>query len=138
MSLNPEQERAAITAAMTRLLSGTPLRTSGNLDIVTLAAEAGLKRHHLTHKHKDLKDLFYAQVKAQSGVPDRERKLREEIDALKAKVESLRAERDDYRVASEVFARAMNVLTVENNNLRKELAKARSATVRPFTPPVPR
>ncbi|SPL98752.1 unnamed protein product [[Actinomadura] parvosata subsp. kistnae] len=34
-----------------------------------------------------------------------------------------------------MFARAMNVLTIENTNLRKELEKARSATVRPFTPP---
>ncbi|MEV1174628.1 hypothetical protein [Nonomuraea sp. NPDC049784] len=138
MSQSDEQERTAIVAAMARLLSGMPLRSSGNLDIVTLAAEAGLKRHHLTHKHTDLKELFYAQVKTRGGIPDRERKLHEEIAALTAKVESLRADRDGYRAASEVFARAMNVLTIENNNLRKELDKARSSTVRPLKPPVPR
>ncbi|MFI7643547.1 hypothetical protein [Nonomuraea sp. NPDC049400] len=67
--MSDKEERAAITAAMSRLLAGTPLRSSGRLDIVTLAIEAGLKRNKLTHKHKDLKDLFYAQVKAQTASP---------------------------------------------------------------------
>jgi hypothetical protein len=58
--------------------------------------------------------------------------LREEIAALKNRVKSLREERDDYRTANETFAWAMHVLTVENDNLRKELDKNRSSTVRPL------
>lgn len=54
-----EHEREATTAAIRRLLAGTPLRSSGALDIVTLAEEAGVKRNTLTHKHTDLKDLRY-------------------------------------------------------------------------------
>jgi hypothetical protein len=130
-----EEERSAITAAMHRLLSGKPLRSSGALDIVTLAAEAGLKRNKLTHKHKDLKDLFYAEVKAHNGAPASEIKLREEITALKARIESLREERDHYRTASETFARAIHVLTVENDNLRQDAGKRLSSTVRPLTSP---
>jgi hypothetical protein len=62
-------ERAAIEAAMNWLLDGIPLRSDGRLTIVSLAAEAGVKRHVLTHKHPDLKDRFYARVKAQDSVP---------------------------------------------------------------------
>ncbi|MFG6202600.1 hypothetical protein [Nonomuraea sp. JJY05] len=111
------------------------MRSSGNLDIVTLAAEAGLKRNKLTTKHTDLKDQFYAQVKARDGIPDRERKLHAEIASLKDRIATLQAERDDYRAATEVFARAMHVLTVENDNLRRELDKGRTSTVRPLRPP---
>ena len=50
-----DEERKAITAVMQRLLAGKPLRASGELTIVALAAEAGLKRNKLTHKHVDLK-----------------------------------------------------------------------------------
>ncbi len=128
--MTDEQERQAITAAIERLLAGTPLRSSGALDIVTLAEEAGLKRNKLTHKHTDLKDLFYAQRNARNGVPDNEITLRDEIAALKETIKNLRTERDDYRIASETFARAMHVLTIENTALRKEIAKIPPSSVR--------
>jgi hypothetical protein len=41
-----------------------------------------VKRNKLTHKHTDLKDLFYAQRRARHGIPDNEVKLREQIAAL--------------------------------------------------------
>ncbi len=66
--MTDEQERQAITAAIARLLAGRPLRSSGALDIVTLTEEAGLKRNKMTHKHADLKDLFYAERKAWDGI----------------------------------------------------------------------
>src|SRR5262249_2006123 len=44
--------RRAITEAMQRLLAGKPRRSSGRLDIVTLAEEAGLKRNKLTHNYR--------------------------------------------------------------------------------------
>lgn len=93
--MTSEDERKAITAAMQRLLAGKPMRSSGELTIVALAAEADVRRNKLTHKHTDLKDLFYAEVKAMNGVPASELKHRDEIAALKAKVNGLRQERDD-------------------------------------------
>jgi hypothetical protein len=130
--MTDEQKRQAITAAIERLLAGKPLRSSGALDIVTLAEEAGLKRNKLTHKHTDLKELFYAERQARDGIPDSEIKLRDEIAILKEEITKLRAERDDYRIASETFARAMNVLIIENTNLRKETDKKQSSIVRPL------
>jgi chromosome segregation ATPase len=101
-----QEDRAAILAAMERLLAGTPLRSSGNLDIISLAEEAGLKRNKLTHKHTDLKDRFYAERRAREGMTDREAKLHDEIAQLKARIDELRQDRDNYRTANEVFARA--------------------------------
>lgn len=40
--MTSDEERNAITAAMQRLLAGKPLRSSGELTIAALAAEAGL------------------------------------------------------------------------------------------------
>ena len=117
--MTDQEERDAITAAMERLLAGTPLRSSGNLDIISLAEEAGLKRNKLTHKHTDLKDRFYAERRAREGMTDREAKLHNEITQLKACIDELREERDNYRTANEVFARALHALTIENDNLRR-------------------
>jgi hypothetical protein len=103
------QERRAITAAMQRLFAGTPLRSSGKLDILALAQEAGLKRNKLTHKHTDLKELFYAPRKARDGVPDNEVRLRGQIATQQKVNQTLRDDRDHYRIASETFAREFNV-----------------------------
>jgi hypothetical protein len=46
--------RAAILAAMDRLLDGTPQQSEGRLSVSQLAAEVGVKRWHLTHQHTDL------------------------------------------------------------------------------------
>ena len=127
--MSDDDERNAITAAMQRLLAGKPLRSSGELTIVALAKEAGLRRNKLTHKHTDLKDLFYAEVKAHNGIPVNEIKLREQVTALKTGIKSLRQERDDYRAAAETFTRVVNALTVENDTIRKELDKARSSKI---------
>ena len=132
--MTDEEERQAVVAAMERLLAGTPLRSSGNLDIVTLANEAGVKRNKLTHKHTDLKDRFYAECRARDGVTEREAKLCSQITLLKARVDELRNERDHYRTASEVFARAMHVLTVENDKFRKDLDKSNTSKVTPLRP----
>lgn len=39
--MDSQTEREAITEAIARLFAGRPIRSSGNLDIVTLAQEAG-------------------------------------------------------------------------------------------------
>lgn len=132
--MTDEEERQAILAAMERLFAGTPLRSSGSLDIVALAEEASLKRNKLTHKHTDLKERFYAECRARDGVTEREAKLHNEIALLRARLEELREERDHYRSATEVFARALHVLTVENDSLRKELGQSHTSKIRPLCP----
>jgi chromosome segregation ATPase len=119
-------ERAEIEAAMDRLLDGAPLRSDGKLTIVSLVAEAGVKRHALTHKHTDLKDRFYARVKAQHAVPASEIRLREQNDELRRKLDDMRAERDEYKQAADALARALNVLTAENDKLRGQISRLSS------------
>ena len=96
------------------------------------AQEAGLKRNKLTHRHTDLKVQFYAQRAARAGVSQREIKLQDQVSDLGTRNPALRKERDDYRAAKEAFARALQVVTVENDNLRKELANTRTGNVRPL------
>ena len=120
-------ERARIEAAMHRLLEGTPLRSDGKLTIVSLAIEADVKRHVLTHKHTDLKDLFYARVKAQHAIPACETALREQNAGLRRKLDEMRAERDEYKQAADALARALNLLTLENDSLRREASRRRPA-----------
>ena len=103
---------------------GTPLRSGGQLTIVSLAAEAGVKRHALTHKHTDLKDRFYARVKAQNFVPASETALREQNAELRRKLDDMRAERDEYKQAADALARALNVLTIGNDELRRKANRA--------------
>jgi hypothetical protein len=127
-----ELERDAIEAAMARLLAGTPIRSSGTLTIMTLAIEAGLKRNKLTHKHTDLRDRFRAEVVRLNGVTEREARLLDELELARHQLAEAKADRDNYRATSEVFARAMHVLTVENEALRKEVAKINASRVVPI------
>jgi predicted RNase H-like nuclease (RuvC/YqgF family) len=124
------QEVKAITEAMVRLLAGTPLRSDGQLTIKSHAAEAGLKRNKLTHKHTGMKDLFYALAKAQDSRPVIAEKLQQENDELKKKVRDLQDERRKLREAAKQFARVVHVLEVENQQLR-EHSQPRD-TVRPL------
>ncbi|WP_410875114.1 hypothetical protein [Nocardia sp. A7] len=78
---DPEAERAAISAAMGRLLNGTPQRSTGALSMLQLANEAGVKRWLLTHKHTDLAEEFRRRARHADGVPPAfsgmERRLRD-------------------------------------------------------------
>jgi chromosome segregation ATPase len=121
----PSDERAQIEAAMDRLLAGEPLHSDGKLTVVSLTVEAGVKRHVLTHKHTDLKDRFYARVRAQDSVPASETALRGEIADLRRKLEDLRCERHEYKQAADALARALNVLTEENDALRCQITRQR-------------
>jgi chromosome segregation ATPase len=119
-------ERAEIEAAMDRLLDGIPLRSDGKLTVIALAAEAGVKRHALTHKHTDLKDRFYARIKAQHAIPAREITLSEQNADLRRKLDDMRAERDEYKHAADALARALNVLAAENDKLRSQISRISS------------
>jgi chromosome segregation ATPase len=121
-------ERRELEAAMDRLLNGTPLRSDGKLTIVSLAAEAAVKRHVLTHKYTDLKDLFNARVKSQHSVPASETALRGQNEELRRKLDDMRTERDEYKQAANALARALNVLTAENDELRRHASRPREFT----------
>lgn len=114
---------------MDRLLAGTPLRSDGALTVLALAAEADVKRHVLTHRHTDLKDEFYARVRAQGQVPDSERKLREELKKTKERLAEVIEENRRQREEIEMFARVVNVLSVENHLLRGQLDLKRAPVV---------
>ncbi len=114
------EEITAITEAMVRLLLGVPLRSDGQLTIKSLAAEAGLKRNKLTHKHTGLKDLFYALVKAQHARPVVAEDLQRDNDELRAKLARVSQERDQLKEVNVRFARVVHVLEVENQQLREQ------------------
>lgn len=116
-------ERLLIRDAMDRLLTGQPVRSTGALTVVALAEEAGVKRHLLTHRHPDLKDEFYAKVRAQGAVPQNELDLRATITELKSKIDRLRADRDALRAEASILRRMNNVLTVENTQHQNQLAR---------------
>jgi chromosome segregation ATPase len=112
------EEITSITEAMTRLLAGIPLRSDGKLTIKSLAAEAGLLRNKLTHKHTGLKDLFNALAKAQNTRPAIVEDLHRDNDKLRDKLTRITHERDNLKAANERFARVVHVLEVENQQLR--------------------
>jgi DNA invertase Pin-like site-specific DNA recombinase len=106
-------------AAMMRVLSGQPkLAEPGDLTITAVATEAQLKRHHLTHKHTDLKDLFY-RLRDQHGNPASEHKAATAAEAadLKSKLAEAREDARKWKSTAQTFARAINVLTIENKQL---------------------
>ncbi|MFF8460579.1 hypothetical protein ACF071_07475 [Streptomyces albidoflavus] len=133
MSQDRTAERAGIRAAMDRLLTGTPLRSDGALTVLSLAAEAEVKRHVLTHRHTDLKDEFYARVRAQGQVPDSERKLRQELEKTKERLVEVLEENKQLKAEAEAFARIINVLELENDQLKGK--QGRTNTVIPIAGP---
>jgi predicted nuclease with TOPRIM domain len=88
-----------------------------------------VKRHVLTHRHTDLKDEFYARVRAQGQVPDSERKLRDELKKTKERLAELVEENKRQQAEIEMFARVVNVLTVENDQLRGRPGRKRTPLV---------
>ncbi|MEH0396224.1 hypothetical protein OG322_25625 [Streptomyces sp. NBC_01260] len=133
MSEDRTVERKTIRAAIDRLLAGTPLRSDGALTVVSLAAEADVKRHVLTHRHTDLRDEFYARVRAQGAVPDSERKLRQELKETRERLAGVLAENKQLKAEVEAFVRIINVLEMENDQLGG--AQGRTGTVIPIVGP---
>lgn len=130
-------ERRVIRDAMDRLLAGQPVRSTGALTVVALAEEAGVKRHLLTHRHPDLKEEFYAKVRAQGAVPHSELVLQNRLAELQAKIESLRADRDSARAEAALLRRMNNVLAAEKAQAESradDRASAGLATLRSRSP----
>ncbi|WP_406402445.1 hypothetical protein OH805_24880 [Streptomyces sp. NBC_00879] len=114
-------ERDRIRAAMDRILGGVPQRSNGALTIVALAAEASVTRNALTQRHLDLKNDFYAKVKERGQPTDAEARLRKQVVKLKELRQSEKVERAQLKADVEALVRAVNLLTQENRQLRKQL-----------------
>ncbi|QUW78559.1 hypothetical protein SMIR_04955 [Streptomyces mirabilis] len=132
MSPAPD-ERDRIRAAMERILQGTPQYSSGALTIVALAEEAGVPRNALTQRHPDLKNDFYAQVRARGQMPDSEIRLRKQIVKLKELRAKDATELAQLRADVDHLVRAVNQLTAENRQLRGALSQP-SSPVRALPP----
>lgn len=123
--------RAAILAAIDRLLDGAPQRSEGRLSVSQLAVEAGVKRWHLTHQHTDLKDLFRARVRqSQAGQADSARTA-SAYQELKVKYADLQGDCAALEGRLQLYATAINALTLENAALSGRAAD--SAKVVPLT-----
>ncbi|MGW8781017.1 hypothetical protein ACWGNM_23590 [Streptomyces sp. NPDC055796] len=118
---NPQDaaEIQAITDAMVRLLVGIPLRSDGQLTVKSLAEEAGLRRNKLTHKHTGLKDLFYALIRAQDIQPKAADALKRNNNELTARLKKAREECDQLQTQVKQLVRVVQVLEVENHQLRE-------------------
>lgn len=132
--MTPDRQRDQIRAAMDRRLAGTPLHSDGALTVVSLAVEASVKRHMLTHRHTDLKDEFYARIRAQGRVPASEQQLRDELEATKQKLAEAREENRQLKTSVEPFARIVNVLTAENDRLTQHKTEQGNRTLIPLRP----
>ncbi|MHA0286569.1 hypothetical protein ACXYX3_08965 [Mycobacterium sp. C3-094] len=129
---------ARLLAAMVRVLSGRPvIATPGDLTITAVAIESGLKRHHLTHKHVELKDLFYQlRDHHQNPVKHDADQLRAEIEDLKRRLTEANAQRRKWKATAEAYARAIHILTVENSQHSSAVTRLRAVdtTHRTTTP----
>lgn len=110
-----DPERAAIAGAIGRLLEGRPVRSTGALNIVQLAAEAGVKRWVLTHKHTDLKDDFQRRVRDAGKLPSAFQALEDQIIDLKAENQRLRAEKRNLQARIELYAAVINELSIRRH-----------------------
>jgi transposase-like protein len=122
MSPAPD-ERDRIRAAMDRILQGTAQYSNGALTIVALAQEAGVPRNALTQRHLDLKNDFYAQVRARGQTPDSEIRLRRQIVKLKELRAKDATELAQLRTDVEHLVRAVTQLTVHNRQLLHALSQ---------------
>ena len=128
-----DQERRTVRDAIERLLAGKPIRSDGKLTIKSLATEAGVKRWVLTHKHTDLQDEFRERVRKQGSTPDAMRALHEKIATLEQGRKKDRSERHEAVARAKLLARAVQVLTLENDQLNQRMSGG-APNVRPIRP----
>jgi chromosome segregation ATPase len=112
-------ERAAIRAAMQRLLAGQPTNSTGALTVLQLAAEAGVKRWVLTHKHPDLRTEFERQREQINGVPQAFQHLQARAVDLEADNKRLRQHKAELTRRVDCYAQVIHELATELERLRE-------------------
>jgi len=123
--------RQAIVAAMNRLLTGTPQRSSGRLSVSQLAVEAGIKRWQLTHQHTDLKDLFQREVAEDQARRPNAVGQAEAFEKLQKQHAELQAHCRFLEARLHTYATALNRLALENAALSGRDADAGKVRVLP-------
>jgi hypothetical protein len=112
--------RIAIQAAADRLLAGTPLRSTGELTVMQLACEAGVKRWLLTHKHRDLAEQFQARVRLADQDPPPVVELKKRIQQLTDDNARLRADNAKHKALTTYYAHIINKLSAELEQITAE------------------
>ena len=124
-----DAEREAIRAAATRLLAGTPFRsTAGKLTGTELIAECGLRRDIVYGDHKDLVDEFKARARAQNFTPQAAQRMADENAALRDALAKTKADLAAERERVHALVRAIVELSLELDQAREELAAAQQVT----------
>ncbi|MFE6164941.1 hypothetical protein ACFQ7F_39205 [Streptomyces sp. NPDC056486] len=106
--------RRSIIAAMNRLFAGTPQRSNGRLNVTQLAVEADVKRWHLTHQHPDLKDAFQKQAARDEVKRADHTRSADALGELKKKHTELQAHCRSLESRLQIYAAALNLLSLEN------------------------
>lgn len=119
--------RRAIRDAMDRLISGEPLYSDGKLTIKSLAEEAQIKRWLLTHRHTDLQAEFRARI-ANTDTPPALVALRDERDNAQRRIDELTADVTSLQETVHQLERVINVLGLENHQLRSDHGQASKVT----------
>ena len=132
MTTPAPDERERIRAAMDRVLDGTPERSNGALTVVALAIEADVPRNALTQRHTDLKNEFYQRVRERGAPSEDETRLRATIARLKKTIEGKNRELAQARADVPALVRAVNQLTLENQQLRDAQSRHGRGVVVPF------
>lgn len=113
-----ESERQALTAALLRTLRGETTSGSGHVSAQAIAAEAGLARTSLTHRHRDLNQLI-------ALVKDLDKKARHNAYD---EIHSLRVQNAELRALNDSLAAQVTVMTMRLQDL---------GTARPLLTAVP-
>lgn len=121
-----DDDRRLIRDAMDRLLAGTPIRSDGKLTVKSLAVEAGVKRWVLTHKLPDLQDEFRDRVRTHGTTPDAMRSAVERAEELDQRLATAQAALRSAEAEVQSYARIIQVLALENEQLKLELASSPS------------
>lgn len=111
--------RRAIRDAMDRLIAGEPLHSDGKITIKSLAEEAQIKRWLLTHRHTDLQGEFRARI-ANTDAPPALVALRDERDDAQRRIDELTADVTALQETVHQLERVINVLGLENQQLRTD------------------
>lgn len=123
-------ERYRIERAIERLFEKKPIRSSGALNVVTLAKEADIKRGALTHRHVGLRLEFQDRVR-QSGAgtrPDCSSCRRQKV-----RLTELRAREQELREEISLLTRAVRALSMEIDHLSSG-GRPRLSLVLPLPP----
>lgn len=130
MTTPAPDERDCIRATMDRILAGAAEQSNGALTIIALAIEADVPRNALTQRHTDLKEEFYRRIRERGTANEDEARLRATITKLKKTIDAKNKELARLREDVPALVRAVNQLTLENQQLRD--AQAGNGSVVPF------